>query len=80
MIKQDKAMHFGVGFIIGFIISIISAIFYIFTQPTLGFVCLLASLVVGIVKECFDYFYQKEKFDWFDILATTLGGGIFWFA
>ena len=80
MIPQDKAMHAGAGFIIGFFISIISAVFHIFTQPTLGFVCLGAATVAGLLKECYDYFYQKEKFDWIDALVTALGGSIFWFA
>lgn len=80
MIPQDKAMHATVGFIIGFFLSIISAVFHLFTQPTLGFICLMMAFSAGLIKECFDYFYQKEKFDWLDLLATTLGGSIFWFA
>jgi hypothetical protein len=80
MIPQDKAMHFTAGFAISLLISMISAGFHIFTQPTLGFVCLGAATVTGLLKECFDRFYQKEKFDWIDVLATALGGSIFWFA
>lgn len=80
MIPQDKAMHFTVGFAIGLLISILSAGFHIFTQPTLGFVCLSTATIAGLLKECYDYFYQKEKFDWIDALVTALGGSIFWFA
>jgi hypothetical protein len=80
MIPEDKAMHIGAGFIIGFFISILSALFHLFTQPTLGFICLGAATVAGLAKECFDKFYQKEKFDWVDAAVTALGGSIFWFA
>lgn len=80
MIPQDKAMHFTAGFAIALLISMVSAGFHIFTQPTLGFVCLGAAAVAGLLKECFDYFYQKEKFDWVDAAVTALGGSIFWFA
>ena len=80
MIPQDKAMHFTAGFAISLLISMISAGFHIFTQPTLGFVCLIAATVAGLLKECYDYFYQKEKFDWIDAAVTALGGSIFWFA
>lgn len=79
-IPYDKAMHFTAGFGISLFISCISAIFHIFTQPTLGFVCLGAATTAGLLKECFDKFVQKEKFDWMDALVTALGGSIFWFA
>jgi hypothetical protein len=80
MMATDKMMHIGAGFIIGFFISILSALFHLFTQPTLGFICLGAATVAGLAKECFDKFYQKEKFDWVDAAVTALGGSIFWFA
>ena len=80
MIPQDKAMHFTAGFGISLFISIISAGFHLFTQPTLGFMCLGAATVAGLLKECYDKFYQKEKFDWIDAAVTALGGSIFWWA
>jgi hypothetical protein len=80
MIPQDKAMHFTVGFGLSLFISIISAGFHLFTQPTLGFICLGAATLAGLLKECFDKFYQKEKFDWIDAAVTALGGAIFWWA
>jgi hypothetical protein len=80
MIPQDKAMHFTVGFGLSLFISIISAGFHLFTQPTLGFICLGAATVAGLLKECYDKFYQKEKFDWIDAAVTALGGAIFWWA
>ena len=80
MIPQDKAMHFTVGFGLSLFISIISAGFHLFTQPTLGFICLGAATVAGLLKECYDKFYQKEKFDWIDAAVTALGGSIFWWA
>lgn len=80
MIPQDKAMHFTAGFGLSLFISIISAGFHLFTQPTLGFICLGTATVAGLLKECYDKFYQKEKFDWIDAAATALGGSIFWFA
>jgi hypothetical protein len=80
MIPQDKAMHFTVGFGLSLFISMISAGFHLFTQPTLGFICLGAATVAGLLKECYDKFYQKEKFDWIDAAVTALGGSIFWWA
>jgi hypothetical protein len=80
MIPQDKAMHFTAGFGLSLFISIISAGFHLFTQPTLGFICLGAATVAGLLKECYDKFYQKEKFDWIDAAVTALGGAIFWWA
>ena len=80
MIPQDKAMHFTVGFGLSLLISAISAGFHLFTQPTLGFICLGTATVAGLLKECFDKFYQKEKFDWIDAAVTALGGSIFWWA
>jgi hypothetical protein len=35
---------------------------------------------MGIGKECYDKFYQKEKFDWWDVIATMLGGALYFFA
>jgi hypothetical protein len=80
MIPVDKAMHFTIGFAMGLFISMISAVFHLFTQPTLGFICLGAATLAGLLKECFDKFYQKERFDWVDAVVTALGGSIFWFA
>jgi hypothetical protein len=80
MFRQDRLMHFTIGFIIGFTLSIISAIFKLFTQPTLGLVCLLSAFIVGLFKELFDKYYQKEKFDWLDFIMTILGGSLFFFA
>jgi len=80
MIPVDKAMHFAVGFAIALFISIISAGFHLFTQPTLGLICLGAATAAGLLKECFDKFYQKERFDWIDAAVTALGGSIFWWA
>jgi hypothetical protein len=80
MIPQDKAMHFTVGFALSLLISILSAGFHLFTQPTLGWICLGAATFVGLAKECFDKFYQKEKFDIWDWVATALGGVLFFFA
>ena len=80
MIPVDKAMHFTIGFAIGLFISMISAGFHLFTQPTLGFICLGVATLAGLLKECFDKFYQKEKFDWIDAGVTALGGSLFFFA
>ena len=80
MIPIDKAMHFTVGFAVSLLISILSAGFNIFTQPTLGWMCFGTSAILGLGKECYDKFYQKEKFDWWDAIATALGGILYFFA
>jgi hypothetical protein len=80
MIPQDKAMHFTVGFAISLLISTLSAGFNLFEQPTLGWICLGISALAGLVKECYDYFYQKERFDVWDWVVTALGGVLYFFA
>lgn len=80
MIPVDKAMHFTISFAVCLFISIFSAGFNLFTQPLLGWICLGVSTLMGIGKECYDKFYQKEKFDWWDVIATMLGGALYFFA
>jgi hypothetical protein len=80
MIPIDKAMHFTVGFALSLFISILSAGFHLFEQPMLGWICLGTATLAGLFKECYDKFYQKERFDIWDWIATALGGVLFFFA
>ena len=80
MIPQDKAMHFTVGFAISLLISILSAGFNLFEQPVLGWICFGTAALAGLAKECYDKFYQKERFDVWDWVVTALGGILYFFA
>ncbi len=62
--KIDKLYHFIAGIEIAFIILLFST----------NLAAISAVVLAGILKECFDKFYQKEKFDIIDLLFTILGG------
>ena len=64
--KIDKLYHFIAGIEIAFIMLLFST----------NLMAISAVVLTGILKECFDKFYQKETFDFVDLLFTILGGVI----
>lgn len=64
-IERDRLYHF----IVGLLITAIFGICFNFYEWSM-----LAAIIAGLIKECIDRFIQKEKFDWIDLLATSLGG------
>ena len=64
MIPQDKLLHFGAGFVIAFVVGLL-------TSPVLGF---FAALVASVGKELYDHYSQGESFDPVDALVTWAGG------
>lgn len=57
----DKIAHFGLGYMIADIFEFI------------GLWALLIATAIGVMKELFDRYVEKEVFDWLD-LAFTFGG------
>ena len=64
--KTDKIYHLIAGIEIAFIVLLFST----------NLAAISAVVLIGILKECFDKFYQKEMFDIIDLLFTVLGGVI----
>lgn len=64
--KTDKIYHLIAGVEIAFIVLLFST----------NLMAISAVVLAGVAKECFDKFYQKETFDFVDLLFTILGGVI----
>ena len=62
---KDKLYHFLAGFFI-------SALIGIPTYPAIGFAC---AVVAGALKEIYDR-RNVGRFDWADLFATVIGGGL----
>jgi len=62
----DKYLHYIAGIII--------ALPFAFLLPDgCRFLCFLPSAFAGLFKDALDL-WRGERFDWFDVLATVLGG------
>lgn len=61
IIKVDKMLHFSFSFII-------AAMFQSY------FIGMIAVAVIAILKELFDLYIVKTKFNTFDVIAGLLGG------
>jgi len=64
--KTDKKYHLIAGIEIAFVVLLFST----------NLIAISAVILAGVAKECFDKFYQKEMFDFVDLLFTILGGVI----
>ena len=65
-LPMDKIYHFVAGFLI-------TAIIVFTVGPEIG---LAAGITAGILKEGYDKFIKKTKFDFFDLYATIFGSVI----
>jgi hypothetical protein len=65
--KQDKILHFIVGFILGVVGHILTPDSIAMLAPTILF---------AVGKELFDRYVKKTKFDFFDMFITISGGWI----
>ena len=63
LIPLDKWLHY----IAGLFVAATSILVFKMT------LCILPAIVAGVAKEVFDKVTTKQ-WDWFDFLATTLGG------
>ena len=60
----DKICHISIGFIIGFILTIV------FSQLWGS----IAFIILGVGKELYDKYIKKTEFDFFDMFGTMAGG------
>ena len=65
IIPLDKMLHFLVGF---FLASLTTVFVH---DPTWG---ILTAIVAGFLKECYDKWIKKTRFDYLDWWATGFGG------
>ena len=68
-VQIDKILHFLAGFAIATVVVVV----FINSNNHLIF-GFIASIVGGILKEVYDIKIKKTHFDWYDVLATILGG------
>ena len=64
IIELDKMLHFSFSFIVA----------SFFMNP---YYSVVAVLIVNILKELFDKYQKKTRFDIYDILAGVLGAGFY---
>lgn len=58
----DKLAHFLGGFFIATVFQF------------LGVLMIVPAIKVGLLKEMYDKYYKKTKFDWYDLVSTVAGG------
>jgi len=80
MIPVDKAMDFTVAFAMSLIITVLAVGLKFYSQPETGWVCFISSTFMGLLKQCHNKFVKKEKFDFWNLGAMSLGGSLYFFA
>lgn len=71
-IAKDKLVHFSVCAMV----AVIGMIFFrimLFTLIEASVSALMLGIAIGVGKECGDHFSPTNKWDWWDILADTIG-------
>ena len=68
-VPYDKLLHF----IMGLLFTAIFAVLF----PKAAKWCILVAIVIGVLKELFD-FWTTKQWDWKDFLATVIGGLTIW--
>lgn len=66
-IKADKLLHFIAGMLITALVAVIASCFAHFA--------IIATVASGLIKEAYDE-WSYGGWDWYDILATVLGGAV----
>lgn len=72
-VPKDKIMHACAGVVVATVAVSIAA-FWIKDLRSLQQVAVFSSLMVGIAKEAYDYFTCKRTSEYWDVMATALGG------
>lgn len=78
-IKYDKLMHFAVGAVIAMIGAFLGSFLWWLLELPLWIVPILAGilpLLAGVIKELRDAKQPNNRFDWQDMFATWIGGGL----
>lgn len=75
-IGSDKYLHLIAGLIVAFVLGKLFAHVEAWACPAI-----VGVLLLMVAKECVDYYYRKEQFDWLDVCAGMLGAivGVFLF-
>ena len=69
---NDKLKHFIAGFVICIVGYFLISMIPLDVHASLA--GMLLSFLAGFLKELYDKFIKKTYFDWYDWLATTVGG------
>lgn len=72
LLPHDKALHFIAGVVIGLLMNVLCWAFGADVATT-RLVVLIVVLMAGVAKDWYDY-KSYGRFDWYDVLATVLGG------
>lgn len=78
-IKYDKLMHFAVGAVIAMIGAFLGSFLWWLLELPLWIVPMLAGilpLLAGVIKELRDMKQPNNRFDYKDMFATWIGGGL----
>jgi len=59
----DKYKHFVVSFAIVFVLKLVLTLT----------MAIAITLLIGVLKEVYDYYFKTTGFDWYDILADITG-------
>ncbi len=69
--KEDDKMHLLAGMLISFITFLLSS--FMFTLPISYGLSFIFGSLAGILKEVYDKYVKKTKFDSRDLLFTIIG-------
>lgn len=70
-VPKDKLLHAlcGMLFALGMM-----RIFVILNLPHVRILTILSAILIGLAKEIYDKYFNYQRFDYYDWLATILGG------
>lgn len=73
--KLDDEMHFWAGMIVMLLIFIPST--FEFGQWLAALIGFTVASGVGVIKELYDKYIKKTRFDWRDVKWTAIGASVF---
>lgn len=73
MIKTDKVLHFVACFVIAAFVALLGFGVLELSKAVSILLGLVVSLLVGVAKETYDYYFRKTGFDKQDLLADAAG-------
>ena len=72
-VPKDKVMHACAGVVVATVAVSIAAL-WVRNYEILAHIAVWSSFIAGVAKEAYDYFTSKGVSEYFDVLATVLGG------